>query len=71
MALTRRAPAQTRVEARPAAAPRPTVRGLPEIDNPAAWIVAVVLLLMPAMANGFFLTEIFATALILGTSRSA
>jgi branched-chain amino acid transport system permease protein len=69
MALTRGAPAQTRVEARPsvAAAPRPTVRGWPEIDNPATWIVAVILLLMPAIANGFFLTEIFATALILGT----
>jgi branched-chain amino acid transport system permease protein len=41
--------------------------GWPEIDNPAAWIAAAILLIMPAIANGFFLTEIFATALILGT----
>jgi branched-chain amino acid transport system permease protein len=46
---------------------RPAVRGWPDINNPAAWIVAVILLIMPLIANGFFLIEIFATTLILGT----
>jgi branched-chain amino acid transport system permease protein len=50
-----------------AAAQRSAVRGWPEIDNPAAWIVAIILLIMPLIANGFFLIEIFATTLILGT----
>jgi branched-chain amino acid transport system permease protein len=35
-------------------------------DNPAAWVVAVLLLIMPLIANGFFLIEIFGTTLILG-----
>ena len=56
-----------RVTVRPAAAAqRPTLRGWPEINNPAAWIVAAILLIMPLIANGFFLIEIFATTLILG-----
>src|SRR6476661_4887803 len=56
-----------RVAVRPATTAQPSARGWPEIDNPAAWIVAVVLLIMPLIANGFFLIEIFATTLILGT----
>ncbi|MCW2321455.1 branched-chain amino acid ABC transporter permease [Bradyrhizobium japonicum] len=56
-----------RVTVRPAAAAqRPTLRGWPEINDPAAWIVAAILLIMPLIANGFFLIEIFATTLILG-----
>src|SRR6185437_12542060 len=51
----------------PAVAARPTIRTWPEINNPAAWIVAIILLIMPLIANGFFLIEIFATTLILGT----
>jgi len=34
--------------------------------NPAAWTVALILVIMPLVANGFFLVEIFATTLILG-----
>lgn len=37
-----------------------------EFGNPAAWAVAVVLLVMPAIANGFFLVEIFGQTYILG-----
>src|SRR4051795_11821889 len=56
-----------RVPIRPAAAAqRPAWRGWPEIDNPAAWVVALILLIMPLIANGFFLIEIFGTTLILG-----
>jgi branched-chain amino acid transport system permease protein len=36
-------------------------------ENPAAWIVAILLLIMPMIANNFFLIEIFGTSLILGT----
>ena len=43
------------------------MRGWPDVNNPAAWIVAAILLIMPLIANGFFLIEIFATTLILGT----
>jgi len=72
MALTRGAPVQSvadaNVQARPSASPVSAIaRGWPGFDNPAAWIVAVLLLIMPLIANGFFLIEIFATALILGT----
>ena len=42
-------------------------RGWPDLNNPAAWIVAIILLIMPLIANGFFLIEIFATTLMLGT----
>jgi branched-chain amino acid transport system permease protein len=38
----------------------------PEFDKPAVWIVAAILLIMPLIANGFFLIEIFATTMILG-----
>src|SRR3569833_2211654 len=52
----------------PAATPqRPAARTWPDVNNPAAWIVAAILLIMPLIANGFFLIEIFATTLILGT----
>jgi branched-chain amino acid transport system permease protein len=36
-------------------------------DNPVAPVVAVLLLIMPLIANSFFLIEIFGTTLILGT----
>jgi branched-chain amino acid transport system permease protein len=55
-----------RVAVRPAAMAQRAVRSWPEINNPAAWIVAILLLIMPLIANGFFLIEIFATTLILG-----
>src|SRR5881227_2444108 len=45
----------------------PAARAWPDVNDPAAWIVAIILLLMPLIANGFFLIEIFATTLILGT----
>src|ERR1700745_3601900 len=61
MSLT---PAQARLT--PPARTAPASRAWPEIDNPAAWIVAVLLLIMPLIANGFFLIEIFGTTLILG-----
>src|SRR6516225_7563519 len=66
MSLTQSAPP---LRARPpaAAAQRPTaIRTWPEFDNPAAWFVAVILLIMPLIANNFFLIEIFGTTLILG-----
>jgi branched-chain amino acid transport system permease protein len=51
----------------PVAAMRPSAIGTwPGLDNPAAWIVVAVLLIMPLIANGFFLIEIFGTTLILG-----
>jgi branched-chain amino acid transport system permease protein len=49
-----------------AAARRPTALRWPELDNPATWIVAAILVIMPLIANGFFLIEIFGTTLILG-----
>jgi branched-chain amino acid transport system permease protein len=39
----------------------------PNYGNPAAWIVAILLIVMPLIANNFFLIEIFASTLILGT----
>jgi len=45
---------------------RALIRAWPEIQNPAAWLVALLLVIMPLIANGFFLIEIFATTLILG-----
>jgi branched-chain amino acid transport system permease protein len=50
-----------------AAALRPASPAWSVVDNPAPWIVAVILLMMPLLANGFFLIEIFGTTLILGT----
>jgi branched-chain amino acid transport system permease protein len=37
------------------------------IQQAGRWLVAVILLIMPFIASGFFLIEIFATTLILGT----
>jgi branched-chain amino acid transport system permease protein len=37
-----------------------------DFGHPAAWAVAIILIIMPLIANGFFLVEIFGTALILG-----
>lgn len=52
----------------PATAAQPHVPSAWSItDNPAPWLVAVILLIMPLIANGFFLIEIFGTTLILGT----
>ena len=48
------------------AARRAIARAWPELDNPAAWLVALILVIMPLIANGFFLIEIFGTTLILG-----
>ncbi|PJG56296.1 branched-chain amino acid ABC transporter permease [Bradyrhizobium forestalis] len=55
-----------RVAVRPAAMAQRPARAWPEVNNPAAWIVVVLLLIMPLIASGFFLIEIFATTLILG-----
>jgi branched-chain amino acid transport system permease protein len=38
-----------------------------ELGNPAGWAIAIILIIMPLLANGFFLIEIFGTTLILGT----
>src|SRR5579872_262347 len=51
----------------PASAARRQTWGWAGVDSPAAWIAAVILLIMPLIANGFFLIEIFGTTLILGT----
>jgi branched-chain amino acid transport system permease protein len=37
-----------------------------DFGNPAAWAVALLLVIMPLIANGFFLIEIFGTTMILG-----
>ena len=37
-----------------------------DFGHPAAWVVAFLLIIMPLIANGFFLIEIFGTTLILG-----
>src|ERR1700760_4310857 len=50
----------------PASAAQPPAVSWAAVDNPAAWVVAVILLIMPLIANGFFLIEIFGSTLILG-----
>jgi branched-chain amino acid transport system permease protein len=67
MALTQEAQ-NARLPAQPPASAggRPARLAWAEFDNPAAWAVAVLLLIMPLIANGFFLIEIFGTTLILG-----
>jgi branched-chain amino acid transport system permease protein len=55
------------VEAPSPTAPHRRVPAWPGFHGPAAWAVAVLLVIMPLIANGFFLIEIFATTLILGT----
>ncbi|KJC61613.1 ABC transporter ATP-binding protein [Bradyrhizobium sp. LTSPM299] len=57
---------QLRAEPTATAARRAFIRAWPELQNPAAWLVALILVIMPAIANGFFLIEIFGTTLILG-----
>jgi branched-chain amino acid transport system permease protein len=64
MALTERAHLHARP---PAAAAQHPAKTWPAFDNPAAWAVAAILVIMPLIANGFFLIEIFGTTLILGT----
>ena len=49
-----------------AAAPPMTGLARADFGNPAAWAVAFLLIVMPLIANGFFLIEIFGTTLILG-----
>src|ERR1700750_772851 len=49
-----------------ATAQRPPAMAWAEFDHPAAWAVAAILLIMPLIANGFFLIEIFGTTMILG-----
>src|SRR5881398_2597884 len=63
MSLVQGAPPQI---SQPAGA-RANLLAWPEFNQPAVWLVAVILLIMPFIANGFFLIEIFATTLILGT----
>jgi branched-chain amino acid transport system permease protein len=48
------------------AARRAIIRAWPELNSPAAWLVALILVIMPLIANKFFLIEIFGTTLILG-----
>src|SRR3979490_303336 len=51
----------------PASAMRRAIaRAWPELNSPATWLVALILVIMPLIANGFFLIEIFGTTLILG-----
>jgi branched-chain amino acid transport system permease protein len=52
----------------PEPAPAVPLNGLAGADfgNPAAWAVALLLVIMPLIANGFFLIEIFGTTMILG-----
>ena len=57
---------QLRAEPAASAARRAFIRAWPEFQNPAVWLVALILVIMPLIANGFFLIEIFATTLILG-----
>ncbi len=47
------------------AAPQPDLDRA-DFGNPAVWVLVFVLLIMPLIANGFFLVEIFGTTLILG-----
>ena len=49
-----------------ASAPGAAERGALEYGHPAAWILAALLLILPLISNGFFLTEIFGQTLILG-----
>src|SRR5690349_14787191 len=66
MSLTQEAPGARLHTKPPASAARQPAIAWTEFQNPAAWAVAVILLIMPLIANGFFLIEIFGTTLILG-----
>src|SRR5262245_12991496 len=48
------------------AARRAIIRAWPEFNGPAAWLIALILVIMPLIANKFFLIEIFGTTMILG-----
>lgn len=65
MSVTHDARVQVRRSA--ATVERPATRAWPDINHPAAWILVVILVIMPLIASGFFLIEIFASTLILGT----
>jgi len=54
------------VEVDPPAAAASPARPWRALDNPAGLAVAAILLIMPLIANGFFLIEIFATTMTLG-----
>src|SRR3954469_7117702 len=60
---------RTHLHAKPpaTAAQRPAIQPWSITDNPAPWLIAVIMLIIPLVANGFFLIEIFGTTLILGT----
>src|ERR1700761_6195940 len=55
--------AESRTEAATTPAPTAWLQG----GNPASVLVAVILVIMPAIANDFVLTQIFAWSYILGT----
>ena len=55
-----------RLQPEPAAAKSLTGLAGTDFGHPAAWVVAFFLIVMPLIANGFFLIEIFGTTLILG-----
>lgn len=57
---------QLRAEPAATAARGAFIRAWPEFQNPAVWLVALILVIMPLIANSFFLIEIFGTTLILG-----
>lgn len=65
MSLIQEARAREGMLAQPGTAPQPAAWSVTE--QPWAWAVAALLLIMPLIANGFFLIEIFGTTLILGT----
>jgi len=66
MSLAERAPLHARPPAT-AAQQQPVAPPWSISEHPLPWLVAVILLIMPLLANGFFLIEIFGTTLILGT----
>jgi len=66
MSLAERAPLHARPPAT-AAQQQPAAPPWSISEHPLPWLVAVILLIMPLLANGFFLIEIFGTTLILGT----
>src|SRR5882724_3301060 len=57
---------QLRVEPAATGARHAFIRAWPELNNPIAWLVVLILMIMPLIANGFFLIESFGTTLILG-----
>ena len=55
-----------RLQPEPAAARPLSGLARTEFGQPAVWVVAFLLVIMPLIANDFFLIEIFGTTLILG-----